>query len=138
MNADRRGERLAAFRHEGMEHLPDVRHGGPHGQFDPHAGGAGPRGQFRGIVAQGLIGAHVNQQRRQAAQIGIQRGGQRVARIAAGVRHVEFRGARQAAAMEHGATPVVDAARFADAHQVGQRREQGRGGGQRGAFRRAA
>ena len=76
----------------------------------------------------------MNQQRRQAAQIGIQRGGQRVARVAAGVGHVVLGGARQTAAVKHGATPVVDAARFADPDEVGQWREQDRGSRQRGAF----
>jgi len=74
--------------------VPHVRHFVPHLEGHVHIRFARPFGQARGIVQQGLGVTDLNQQRRQAGQVGVQRGGQRVLRI--GVAQIQLGHAQQA------------------------------------------
>lgn len=75
-----RPTRLGQVRHEGM---PDMRHARPDFERDRAAGIAQPLGHPHRIVAQDLVAADMQQGRRQAPQIAVERRGVRVARIGA-------------------------------------------------------
>ena len=60
------------------KHLEDVDHAVPDLQFDIDAGGQRPVRQHGGIVAHGFAIAGMDQQRRQAGEIGVERRDQRI------------------------------------------------------------
>ena len=66
-----------------MKHVPDMDHLRPDLQIDRDIGGAGELGEANRIVEQDLCRTHLYQQRRQPAQIGVERRGERRTRYAA-------------------------------------------------------
>ena len=67
------GDGLLGFREDGCEMMPDVGHVLPDLQLHRHTGRFGAFGQGIGIVEQGLNGSNLNQERREATQISIDR-----------------------------------------------------------------
>lgn len=91
-----RPTRLGQERHEGV---PDMRHARPDFERDTAAGIAQPLGHPHRIVAQDLVAADMQQGRRQAPQIAVERRGVRVARI--GVAEIARRQRRQVVDIQH-------------------------------------
>src|SRR5437016_1696795 len=79
--------------------LPGMRDDGPNLLFDGNARGTSALGEARGITAQNFVRADMNQKRRKAGEIGIQRGGERIARI--GVAKIVARRRRNIQAVEY-------------------------------------
>src|SRR5712692_3318747 len=67
-------ERLASFGNQVREKLPGMGNDGPDFQFDRNAGGTSSFGEARGVIAQHFIRAHVDEKRREASEIGVERG----------------------------------------------------------------
>ena len=80
--------------------MPDVRHFVPNLERDVDTRGASLFGEARRVVQQRLGVADLQQQRRQAAEVGMQRGGQRTLRV--GVAQIELRHAEQPFFLHHG------------------------------------
>jgi hypothetical protein len=83
------GERRAACGELRVEEMPGMDHLGPDPQCGVHLRGAGDGCEPQGIVEEGFRGADLDEQRRQAAQIGMQRRDQRQAGI--GTREIKGR-----------------------------------------------
>src|SRR5229473_4852182 len=79
----RRLDRPLAGLQLGMKQRPDMDHLRPDLEFDAHVGGAGQPGEADRIVEQRLGGTDLDQQRRQAREIGIERRRERRAGIGA-------------------------------------------------------
>src|SRR5229473_4354179 len=67
----------------GMKQRPDMDHLRPDLELDMHIGGAGQFGEADRVVEQRFGGADLDQQRRQASEIGVERRRERRARIGA-------------------------------------------------------
>jgi hypothetical protein len=109
--------------------LPDMEHHRPDAQLHQHAGGARLLRQAQRIVAQHLVLADMNHQRRQAVQVTEQRRSQRLRRVGAG--QVGRQQVAQMGAGEHGVAIAIGEQRGAAAGEVQRRREQHGGIGQR-------
>src|SRR5260370_23979388 len=104
MSAEERGafsQRLASFGNPVRGELPGMRDNRPDFQLDGNASGASTFGEARGVIAQDFVRAHVNEKRRKAGEIGVERGGQRGAGI--GVAEVVACGSRDVPPAKHGA-----------------------------------
>jgi len=61
--------------------LPGMGNDGPNFQVDEDAGGAGAFGEARGVIAQHLVCANVDEKRWQASEISVERGREWIAGI---------------------------------------------------------
>ena len=108
---------LAAFGNLVRRELPDVRNDIPKLQFDGNARGPRLFRKARGVVAQSLIRAHMDEQWRKTCEISVERGHERIARI--GVADIKASGWRDGRAVEHGAAACVCADGFARGGKIG-------------------
>src|SRR6266436_3111811 len=100
-------KRLASFRNQMGDKLPGMGNDGPNFQVDEDAGGAGAFGEARGVIAQHLVCANVDEKRWQASEISVERGREWIAGI--GVTEIVARRVGNACTMKHGAAVVVGA-----------------------------
>ena len=98
-----------------------IRYVGPYHRLGFHPGGASPLDQPGGVVEQDLVLTDVQQQRRQAAQVGVEWREQRIGGVVVadvGLDHAARRGRGQ-----HGVDLRLGPQRFTGPGQVGHRRE---------------
>ena len=114
----RLGERALAG-----EDVPEAR---PHLQRGVHAGGAGARHQPPRVVQQQLVLAHLDEERRQAAQVGVERRGEGVAGVSVTqlLARLEVEPLGREARVDAG----LGAHRLAGAGEIGPRRDAGQRG----------
>src|SRR5258708_37584929 len=132
LSAEKRGafaKRLASFRNQVGVKLPGMGNGGPNFHVDEDAGGAGAFGEARGVIAQHLVCANVDEKRRQASEISVERGREWIAGI--GVTEIVARRVGNACTMKHGAAGVVGANGLAGGGKIGPWRKKRGGSGER-------
>ena len=103
--------------------LPGVRHNRPNFQLDANARCTRAFRETRGIVPQSFIRADMNQKRRKAREIGIERRSDRVTRIH--LTQIIARARADVRPMEHGAAVGIRADRVARRGEIGPRRKKG-------------
>src|SRR5260370_38335214 len=109
--------------------LPGMRDNRPDFQFDENARGAGALGEARGIVAQDFVRAYVNEKWREAGEVRVKRGRERIAWI--GVAEIIARGCRDVGADEHGAAAGVGSNGITGGGKIRPGRKERRGGRER-------
>jgi len=109
--------------------LPGMGNDGPNFQVDEDAGGAGAFGEARGVIAQHLVCANVDEKRWQASEISVERGREWIAGI--GVTEIVARRVGNACTMKHGAAVVVGANGLAGGGKIGPWRKKRGGSGER-------
>src|SRR6266478_29337 len=124
-------KRLASFRNQVGDKLPCMGNDGPNFQVDEDAGGTGAFGEARGVIAQHLVRANVDEKRWQASEIGEERGREWIAGI--GVTEIVTRRVSNACAMKHGAAVGVGANGLAGGGKIGPWRKKRGGSGERNA-----
>src|SRR5216684_154481 len=134
LGAKKRGalaKRLASFRNQVGDKLPGMGYDGPNFQVDGDAGGAGAFGEARGVIAEHFVRPYVDEKRRQASEISVERGREWIARI--GVTEIVARRVGNACAVKHGAAVGVGSNGLAGGGKIGPWRKKRGGSGERNA-----
>jgi hypothetical protein len=118
-------ERLAGFGNQMGGELPSVRNNRPDSQFDWNAGSTGTFGEARGVIAEHFIRTYVDEKRRKAGEISVERRRERIAGIS--VAKIITRGESDARAIEHGAAVGVGSNGISSRSEIRPRRKERRG-----------
>jgi hypothetical protein len=122
---------LTSFGNAVRGELPGMGNNRPDLQIDGNAGGAGAFGEASRIIEKHFVRAHVDEQGREAGEIGVKRGGERISRI--GVAEIVARGISDTGAMEHGTAICVGSNGVTSGGKVSPWRVERRGGWERNA-----